>query len=88
MRVYDQACLMDGHNTKSPGQTVSWYSTTKRYRPMEPHKRTREIPRQKGSTLSLPPRYALTSDNRVYINKTGDFYRFIRRQHVAPTWGM
>jgi hypothetical protein len=54
MRAYDQACLMDGHNTKSPGQTVSWCSKTKRYRAMERQKRNREIPRKKGSTPSLP----------------------------------
>src|SRR5262249_44667532 len=32
----------------------------------------------KGAYPSLPPRYAWTSDNGVYINKSGDFLKAIR----------
>ena len=47
MRAYDQACLMDGHNTTSPGQTALWCSRAQRSRSMERLKRTRERTRQR-----------------------------------------
>ena len=49
IRAYDQACPIDGHNTKAPVQTASWCSKATRYRSLERAKRTRESTRQRGA---------------------------------------
>ena len=54
MCVYDQACLMDGHNTTSPGQTALWCAKATRDRSLERAKRTRE--RNMAKTSVTPVR--------------------------------